>query len=55
LQPFPRQPVLDRTKAQPLVNPLTGEYNDPSAPQEVVSEYDPDPKGASNCTVRDVR
>ncbi|KAG7528172.1 hypothetical protein FFLO_06365 [Filobasidium floriforme] len=46
--------VLDRTKAQPLVNPLTGEYNDPSAPQEVVSEYDPDPKGASNCTVRDV-
>jgi WD repeat-containing protein 23 len=46
--------VLDRTKAQPLINPTTGEYNDPSAPSPVVSEYDPDPKGSAQCTVRDV-
>lgn len=46
--------VLDRTKAQPLINPNTGEYNDPSAPSPVVSEYDPDPKGSGQCCVRDV-
>jgi hypothetical protein len=46
--------VLDRTKAQPLINPQTGEYNDPAAPTPIVDEYDPDPKGALHSTVRDV-
>lgn len=51
----PRVIVLDRTKAEPLVNAETGGYNDPSAPAPVVAEYDPDPRGMVGMAVRDVR
>ncbi len=44
---------MDRTKAT-SIRKADGSYNDPSAPLEDV-QYDPDPPGNINCTVRDVR
>lgn len=51
--------VLDRSKALPLRNPQTGEYNDPSAPEPLVhsstprSNYNLYHRGDAN-VVRDV-